>query len=217
VKPLLVLYCGQGGGDVGYRRAGFDRIVGVDILWQPRYPFHRVQADAIAVLDSWDLSRFCAVAAHPPCEDHSATRKMTGVDHGTGWLLAATRERLGRCPVPWVIENVPGAPMRPDYVLCGCMFPALRSTRGMLIRPRWFESSWHGFQLRTPCHHDLEAISVCGHDVPSHQRHRGITLEDRKRVMGIDWMTRDGLADAIPPAFGEYIGRELLAVIKEAG
>lgn len=216
VKPLLVVYCGAGGMDAGLERAGFKRIVGVDIKRQRNYPHTFVQADALAVLDSWDLTRFCGVVCHPPCEDWSGTRRMTGVDHGTGWLLPATRDRLvARCPVPWVIENVPGAPMRGDYLLCGCMFPELRVGKGMLVRPRLFETSWHGFQLRPPCYHDQPAITVAGHDVPSHQRHRGITLDDRKAVMGVGWMNRDELAQAIPPAFGEYVGIELMAAIME--
>jgi DNA (cytosine-5)-methyltransferase 1 len=31
--------------------------------------------------------------------------------------------------------------------------------------------------------------------------------------MGIDWMTRDELAQAIPPAYTEYIGRQLMQVL----
>ena len=91
-------------------------------------------------------------------------------------MLAATRDRPVATEVPWIIENVPGAPMRPDYRLRGCMFGL-----PLLKRERWFETSWNGFDLRPPCHHTEPVITVAGHDVPSHQRKSGrtVTLGER--------------------------------------
>ena len=130
--------------------------------------------------------------------------------------------------MPWVIENVPGAPIRPDFKLCGCIMglPELK-------RERWFETSWHGFSLRAPCHHPLQLVTVSGHGEPSGPRmirRRVITVtgggrdrskprkdadvSDWRRVMGIDWMSRDELAQAIPPAYTEHIGHQLIATIE---
>jgi DNA (cytosine-5)-methyltransferase 1 len=115
---------------------------------------------------------------------------------------------LKRTGLPWVIENVPGAPMRPDLKLCGCMFPELRSQNGMLKRERWFEFWEPQFGLRQRCFHDQPTISVFGHG--GHIYHG---VDDWREVMGIDWMTRDELAQAIPPAYTEHIGGYLLAEI----
>lgn len=205
-RPLLLdLFCGAGGAAMGYYRAGFD-VVGVDVRPQPRYPFEFVQADA----NEYPLADFDAIHASPPCQDHSRSQKPR--EHGTGWMLAATRERLTAQRAPWVIENVPGAPMRADLKLCGCMFglPNLK-------RERWFETSWHAFELRQPCEHSEPVISVTGTGAgTSHGRHGHITFADWRRVMAIDWMTGKELAQAIPPAYTEYIGRLLLAGLSEA-
>ena len=205
-KPrLLDLFCGAGGAAMGYHRAGFD-VVGVDIKLQRRFPFEFVQADAL----TFPLEGFDAIHASPPCQAHSVTQNFTKASHGTGWMLAATRERLRAAGVPWVIENVPGAPMRADFKLCGCMFDLPR-----LKRERWFETSWGGFSLRSPCYHREPVITVAGHDVPSHQRKFGrtVSLDERKAAMGIDWMGRDELGQAIPPAYTEHLGQYLLAEV----
>jgi DNA (cytosine-5)-methyltransferase 1 len=201
---LLDLFCGAGGAAMGYHRAGFE-VVGVDIKPQPRYPFEFHQADAM----TYPLEGFDAIHASPPCQGYSVTKNFTGrTDYPD--LLAAIRDRLATSGMAWVIENVPGAPMRPDYKLCGCMFGLKR-----LRRVRWFETSWNGLRLVAPHRHQPDVITVAGHDVPSHQRKfgRSVTLDERKAAMGIDWMGRDELGQAIPPAYTEYIGRELLQTL----
>jgi DNA (cytosine-5)-methyltransferase 1 len=199
---LLDLFCGAGGAAVGYHRAGFD-VVGVDINPQPRYPFEFVQADAM----TFPFDGFDVIHASPPCQDHSSLVSLHG-PHGTGWMLPGTRTRLSTQSAPWVIENVPGAPMRADYRLCGCMFglPGLR-------RDRWFETSWHGFELRPPCYHPDQTITVAGHGADGRYYREGQSVPDVttwRRAMGIDWMTQAELAQAIPPAYTEYIGTQLL-------
>ena len=198
---LLDLFCGAGGASVGYHRAGFD-VVGVDLKPQPRYPFEFHQADAM----TYPLDGFDAIHASPPCQGYSVTRHFTTRTEYPD-LLPATRERLQAAGMPWVIENVPGAPMRADYKLCGCLFNLSR-----LRRVRWFEVSWPVFELVSPHVHQRDVITVAGHDVPSHQRKfgRSVTLDERKAAMGIDWMGRDELGQAIPPAYTEFIGRRLL-------
>lgn len=202
---LLDLFCGAGGCSVGYHRAGFD-VVGVDINPMPNYPFKFVQADALDFLDTGWPDAFDAIHASPPCQAFTTARVIHGNDHPD--LLTPTRDLLQATGLPWVIENVPGAPMRPDVKLCGCMFPELRSKHGMLARERWFEFHEPQFAMRAKCHHPLPIISVFGHG--GHVYHG---VDDWRQVMGIDWMKRDELAQAIPPAFTEYVGSFLMAEI----
>ena len=111
MRPLLLdLFCGAGGASMGYYHAGFD-VLGVDIRPQPRYPFGFVQADAIEALAGWNLARFALIHVSPPCQDHSVMSGQQG-KHGTGWMLDSARRMLASQPRPWIIENVPGAPMR---------------------------------------------------------------------------------------------------------
>jgi DNA (cytosine-5)-methyltransferase 1 len=208
---LLDLFCGAGGAAMGYHRAGFE-VVGVDNRPQPRYPFEFVQADAMTFpLDGYD-----AIHASPPCQDH-----MRGGQHvrgATGWMLAETRRRLTSQAAPWVIENVPGAPMRADYRLCGCMF-GLRIPDAMLARERGFETSWHGFNLRPPCSHDLPVATITGKGTPTATRKalgRNISVQDRRDLLDVPWMGRDESSQAIPPAYTEYIGAQLLEHLKQA-
>jgi len=219
-RRLLDLFCCQGGAAMGYDRAGFE-VVGVDIEPQSRYPFEFVRADAMTVLDTfdefcWAYGDFDAIHASPPCQDHSPTRDFGG-DHGTGWLLAATLERLRGLPLPWVVENVAGSPLphQPDLfgssglTLCGCMFPELR---GLLYEDRLFETS---FAIPQPGHvlHQWAQTKMGRRPVPGEcmqlTGHFSDAEEGRRR-MRVPWMNRDGVAQAIPPAFTEFIGARLL-------
>src|SRR5215469_3419763 len=109
---LLDRFCGAGGAAMGYHRAGFN-VVGVDIKPQPRYAFEFHQGDALDEEFIASLGHFDAQHASPPCHDHTPLTSVAGTD-GTGWMLTAARERLEGGGLPWVIENVEGAPMRPD-------------------------------------------------------------------------------------------------------
>jgi DNA (cytosine-5)-methyltransferase 1 len=203
VKPrLLDLFCGAGGAATGYARAGFD-VVGVDIAPQPRYPFTFHQGDAM----TWPLDGFAAIHASPPCKHFT----KTGWSYHFGYhdnhpdLLTPTRERLMMSGVPyWVIENVPGAPMRPDFILCGSQF-------GLnLRRHRWFEISPPMFDLVPPCGHRVGVAS------PHGRPHFKGEAKLWAAGMAINWMTPEELAQAIPPAYTEYIGRHLLDVLERA-
>lgn len=207
---LLDLFCGGGGAAMGYHRAGFD-VVGVDINPQPRYPFAFIEADAMEVLRDHDLSGYHAIHASPPCQRYSygVRNKDRHPD-----LLGEVRDLLNMTLLPWVIENVPGAPMRADYVLCGSQFelPGLR-------RHRLFETSWHGFELVQPCVHTDKVVSVCGHGIPSWNRELWDypTCSEYNKLsqnaMGIDWLSRGLLSEAVPPAYTEFIGRRLMDVV----
>jgi DNA (cytosine-5)-methyltransferase 1 len=204
---LLDLFCGAGGAAMGYHRAGFD-VVGVDIKDQPRYPFDFIQDDALERLDLLlSTLRIDAIHASPPCK--AFTR--TGWSYRFGYherhenLLTPTREALKATGLPWVIENVPGAPMRPDLVLCGCMFGLPE-----LERERWFEFSRPVFDLRQSCAHRERTISPRGHT------HYKGEAGDWARAMLIDWMNADELSQAIPPAYTEHVGRVLLEHLEVA-
>jgi DNA (cytosine-5)-methyltransferase 1 len=202
---LLDLFCGAGGASMGYHRAGFD-VTGVDIEPQPRYPFTFVQADAM----TYPLEGFAAIHASPVCKRYSVVTPAHVRDSHPD-QLGPIRERLMAQPAPWVIENVPGAPMRPDLKLCGCMFglPSLK-------RERWFETSWRAFDLRQPCDHREPVITVSGTGAGNqHSRAGHHGFADWRRAMGIGWMTGKELAQAIPPAYTEHIGAMLLGHLAE--
>ena len=190
---------------MGYHRAGFE-VVGVDIKPQPHYPFEFHQADAL----TYALEGFDAFHASPPCQDFIPTIPKL---HGTAHCLADIRRRLIETGKPWVIENVPGAPLRADFKLCGCQFGLPR-----LRRQRWFETSWNAIVLRPSCQHLEHPISVTGHGIPSANFYRDKLrgkeyLALAKKAMGIDWMTRDGLSQAIPPEYTFFIGKYLMAEV----
>ena len=197
---LLDLFCGGGGAALGYHRAGFE-VVGIDIRPQHNYPFESIQADAM----TYPLEGYAAIHASPPCQAYSIAAKGTGKTYPD--LLDATRQRLIDSGALWVIENVPGAPMRADIRLCGCMF-------GLKVRrERWFETSWHHFELRQPCLHDGTAITVVGHGTPTWTRlrlGRNVLTAECRAAMGIDWMTRAELSQAIPPAYTGYVGQRMI-------
>jgi DNA (cytosine-5)-methyltransferase 1 len=223
---LLDLFCGAGGASVGYHRAGFD-VVGVDIKPQPHYPFEFHQADALEWLSTpaWE-TQLCwdAIHASPPCQDHSMLRNSAGT-HGTGWLLDATLERLRRFALPWVVENVVGAPLpqqatldgRHGVTLCGASF-GLGASGMDLPRHRLFECS---FPVHAPAcsHREGETMGVYGHGNNASHRERlgrNLTVAEMREAMGIDWMTREELSQAIPPAYTQFVGEQLLAAIGAA-
>jgi DNA (cytosine-5)-methyltransferase 1 len=209
---------------MGYHRAGFE-VVGVDLSPQPRYPFEFHQADALQVLE-WVAAgrpvfghRIDAVHASPPCQRFSAMSNCRpGLAGEYPDLVEATRALLVESGLPWIMENVEGAPLAAasdlfgahGATLCGHMF-------GLpLYRHRVFEAS---FALHTPPHpeHRIPAskaghwrpgtiISVSGNCTP-------VALA--REAMGIDWTNRRELAEAIPPAYTEYLGGQLLAALEE--
>jgi DNA (cytosine-5)-methyltransferase 1 len=212
---------------MGYSRAGFD-VTGVDKALKrlpadtwiddpaipARYPFEFIKADAFDVLsDEAFMARFDAVHASWPCQKFSVASKYKGTAGRHKDLLTPGRRAMQAAGLPYVIENVPGATLRADYLLCGCMFalPGLR-------RERWFETSWHGFAMNLTHDHREPVVTVAGHGPPSWVREGvavPVTVADWRRAMGIDWMTRDGLAQAIPPAYTEFVGARLLEHLAE--
>lgn len=204
---LLDLFCGAGGAAMGYHRAGFE-VVGVDIKTQPHYQFEFHQADAM----TYSADGFDAVHASPPCQRYTVLGSVVDLS-GYPDLVAEVRERLEESGLPWVIENVPGAPLRSPVRLCGAMFPGLR-----VYRHRLFETSF----CVEPLDHPKHAIRVNrrGENRREHWKAGGfITVTGdigsyAGVAMDIEWMTGNELSQAIPPAYTEYIGDQLLAATR---
>jgi len=197
---------------MGYSRAGFE-VVGVDIVPQPNYPFPFIQADALSI-DRKFLSTFDAVHASPPCQAYSDLAARNGNAHAWPKLIEPIREILVDSGLPYVIENVEGAPLTNYIVLCGTMFPGLR-----VLRHRLFETN---FPMTVPPHKKHPKV----HTLDKRKNHYGKTDEwkdfvqvtgggncsiaSARDAMGIDWMTKRELNEAIPPVYTQFIGESLL-------
>lgn len=231
---LLDLFCGAGGAGMGYARAGFE-VVGVDLEPQPRYPFPFVQGDALAFLDDGGAEGFDAVHASPPCQHYSAMRHLPWLRKRETWdSVPPTLERLERLRIPWILENVVGAPVDGIF-LCGTMF-GLRFEDGTPIyRHRLFELAPSLFML-APGHPKHVANVTAGNarngngNLSAGLRRRvlassGIREISRQGVpgkasaatlarfggaLGIDWMEGTESTQAIPPAYTQWLGERLL-------
>ena len=218
---ILDLFCGAGGAAVGYHRAGFD-VVGVDINPQPRYPFEFVQADALDYLTNevlggdYSHGDFQAIHASPPCQAYSDLQKQSKRRYPD--LVATVRELLRASDLPYVIENVQGAPLLDPIVLCGTMFPPLR-----VIRHRLFESN---VPLTAPLHPPAHPLVYTRDKRKAHYGKLdemtafvmvngggNCSLAAARDAMGVNWMTKVELNEAIPPAYTEWIGSQLIAYL----
>jgi DNA (cytosine-5)-methyltransferase 1 len=206
---LLDLFCCAGGAGMGYHRAGFD-VVGVDIEPQKNYPFEFHQADALEYLEGHG-HEFDAIHASPPCQAYSVSTE--GLRNGGKEypdLLGPTREALEALGKPYVIENVPGAPMRADYELCGCYFGL------QLRRERWFETNWTPAPRLYAHDHTIPSWTVTGNGTSSWDivRHgRQLSLAMARDVMGMPWAKRSEISEAIPPAYTELIGSDWIGAL----
>ena len=200
---------------MGYKRAGFE-VVGVDIDPQPNFPFEFIQADALDLPQKF-LRTFDVIHASPPCQSYSDLAKRNGNGHMWPRLIEPVREILERTGKPYVIENVEGAPLRDPIMLCGTMFPGLR-----VLRHRLFESN---IELKTPEHGKHPLVFT----LDKRKAHYGklnqdtafvqvtgggnCSIKNARAAMGIEWMTKGELNESIPPAYTEYIGRQLRAYV----
>lgn len=209
----LDLFCGAGGASMGLHRAGFE-VVGVDYRPQPRYPFEFHCANALDLpIEPRD---FDFIWASPPCQAHTSMRTLHNAKkHET--LVEHTRGSLNLWKVPWIIENVVGAPLFEPVTLCGSMF-GLSAGSAQLRRHRIFEAS---FPLLAPeCRHEGETIGIYGGHARNrsqgegfnkNRRNKDFSIEEARAAMGIDWMTLAELSQAIPPAYSEFIARAWMA------
>lgn len=208
---LLDLFCGAGGAAMGYYRAGFD-VVGVDIKPQPRYPFEFVQGDALEYCAAHG-AEFDAIHASPPCQAYSASRTIRGYTNHPD-LVAPTRAALVATGKPYVIENVKGAPLvEPLVVLYGTMF-GLRTMRQRLFEYRGFDMPFTLAPSKPAKSAKMGRIAKPDQwiTIAGKGGARG-TKQQWMDAIGIDWMCVEELAQAIPPAYTEYIGRQLLQAL----
>lgn len=230
---LLDLFCCQGGASMGYHRSGFD-VVGVDKDPQPHYPFQFHEGDALDVMrrlidgeaiefmgigpgdiEHLRLEDFAAIAASPPCQAHSTITpdKSKHID-----LIPPTRELLHEAGLPFIMENVEGARRTMDHAvrLCGSSF-------GLRVRRhRYFETNLeHVWSL--PCRHAEQGVpvGVYGDHADGVTRRpngtsRGVkaqTLDEARDVMGMPWASWHGTTQAVPPAYTEFLGQQLMAAL----
>ena len=223
---ILDLFCKAGGATRGFQMAGFE-VVGLDIEPQKRYIGDDfIQGDALCALrdllsgkgirgrnQTYYLSDFVAIAASPPCQHYSeGTRNDNRHKHPN--LIPSIRELLIECGLPYVIENVSGAAayMNNPVTLCGVMFPELR-----VYRHRLFECS---FPVVAPAHTDHQD-NCHGNNMISRKGYVNVfggggLVEYKREAMGIDWMTRDELSQAIPPAYTQFVGECLVDHLRGA-
>lgn len=219
---LLDLFSGAGGATKGYQDAGF-YVVGVDIKPQPNYCGDEfVQMDALeflrrlpagGIVEGYQLEDFAAIHASPPCQAHSDLQKQSKRDYPE--LIGPIRELLQKTELPYVIENVEGAPLLDPVKICGASIPGLR-----VIRHRLFEANFPLAGVSCPRKHPL----VFTHDKRKAHYEKldqdtsyvmvngggNATIANKLDAMGIDWMTGVEVNEAIPPAYTRYVGSCLL-------
>jgi DNA (cytosine-5)-methyltransferase 1 len=212
-KPrLLDLFCCAGGASAGYSSAGFD-VTGVDIQEQPNYPFPFIRADALTLSPGF-IASFDAVHASPPCQSYSDLARRNNNADKWPRLIEPVRKLLVRSGVPYIIENVDGAPLVNAALLCGTMFSQLR-----VLRHRLFEAN---FLILTPSHRKHPKV----HTFDRRKSHFGktdewkdfvqvtgggnCTLAAARDAMGIQWMTKREINESVPPAYSHFVGGQLI-------
>lgn len=215
MPKLLDLFCGPGGGARGYADAGFE-ILGVDIDPQPSYPFPFIRGDVFAVAAAIDLSEFDLIHASPPCQRYSSLTSSRLKEKGLNPedvhpdLIPPTRELLRNAGVPYVIENVEGAPVRISVTLCGTMWQK---------KVRWHRLFETSFEVKAP--------ATCDHGYPvynpfARKNHAEMmrmfpdgpapeTVHAIERGVKPEWMTYKERRQALPPYYTEHIGKSFLA------
>lgn len=214
----LDVFCGAGGCTKGYQNAGF-YVVGVDINPQPRYIGDKFyQGDALEFITKHG-HEFDLIHASPPCQAYSVTAPLSSGNHPD--LVGSTRKALRATSTPYVIENVPGAPLENPLMLCGTMF-GLRVIRHRLFETRpviwwpptlcqhigkatgsaaYYRRKYSGNKPCVSLSDGYQYVTVAGNDY---------VVDEGRIAMAIDWMTKKELSQAIPPIYTEYIGKQLL-------
>lgn len=209
MKRALDLFCGAGGASMGIHLAGYE-VTGVDLVPMPDYPFDFIQADAVEYLsENMDSIKkeYDFIWASPPCQAYTWSakgRRNAGTEYPD--LVEPVRQLLNESGLPYIIENTPGAPLIDPVLLCGTMFPTLK-----VFRHRLFESNME-LAVEMECNHkgheakkrrndDGDFFTVAGHHVG--------TNAEWQNAMGIEWMKKAQLAQAIPPEFAYYLVKQI--------
>jgi hypothetical protein len=213
---ILDAFCGAGGCTKGYQRNGF-KVLGVDLNDQPNYCGDEfVKDDALHYLRNMPAGRFAGIHASPPCQLYSTLRHLSDNEHPD--LVAETRRLIQATGLPYVIENVVGAPLENPIMLCGSSF-------GLGVRRhRLFETNFSAMAM--PCAHSQQPAR---YRVYEHGRWYmspfakvygsggGKAMDEWPAAMGIDWMSPRELAQAIPPAYTEHVGMYLIHEVERRG
>ncbi len=216
MRPLRLLDCfsGAGGAAVGYSRAGFTEILGVDNRPQPHYPFAFRQADALEFLAGVRPGEYALIHCSPPCQGYSRMRHLPWLA-GREWplLIEPLRDILRQTGTPYVIENVVGAPLLDPVCLCGRMFAL------PLYRHRLFEcSEWILHPVHSPHRETIGSGRLLNHRArPNRQGMVSVIRGDAdagRRALDVPWMTRDECCQAVPPAYTKWLGSRLLEAMR---
>lgn len=223
---ILDLFCCEGGAAKGYADAGFE-VVGVDLdpRFAKRYPYEFVNADAIEFV-KYHAHEFDAIHASPPCQAYSVTKNGHSKKHPM--LIEDTRAALIATGLPYIIENVVGAPLNEPLMLCGRMFDLSAidadGTPLVMDRHRLFESN---ITLEAPEHEPHDRSKQVAGSYGGARRDKNEarfvrkggyvpSKEIQQKLLGIDWMTQHGLYQSLPPVYTEHLGKQLIAHINES-
>jgi DNA (cytosine-5)-methyltransferase 1 len=212
---VVDLFGGEGGAARGYQDAGFS-VVSVDISAKAlrRNPAGTWAGDWRDGLERWGT---CAdlIHASPPCQHYSeAVTHANKANHPD--LIPEVRDALIELGKPYVMENVPGAPLKNPIELCGCMFDLEAEIKGQVFRvyrPRLFEASFH-IEQAEHCEHLYPSLQVIGHGAPGwfYRKHgHGVPATVLGKATGTEWMTREGRRECIPPVFAKWVGEQYLS------
>tara|TARA_R110000868_G_scaffold29514_8_gene109805 strand:+ start:1244 stop:1879 length:636 start_codon:yes stop_codon:yes gene_type:complete len=208
---LLDIFCGAGGASKGYDMAGFD-VTGIDLKSGKRYPFTYIKKD-FKTLTVEDLQDYDVIHASPPCQTFSITKNLRIAQNkktNKEDLLDVTRQLLIDSGKPYVLENVPGAPLRNPIQLCGSVFNL------QVRRHRLFESN---MPLKgSGCDHKQQGrpVGIYGslNDKIPGGGQTAQTIEIARQAMGINWMIWTELVEAIPPMYTEFIGKQVMTYLQ---
>lgn len=215
MKRLLDLFCKAGGAAAGYHAAGFF-VVGIDQKWQPNYPFfmrrETLFPEQESAFVSWVREHFDAIHASPPCQAHSDLAKQSKIEYPC--FIEASRRICRATGLPYVIENVEGAPLVNPVRLCGTMFPELRVIRHRLFKTNW--PLWAPECGKHPLCYTLDKRKAHYGKLDEMTAFVQVTgggncsVAAASDAMRIDWMTKEELNEAIPPAYTRFIGWQLI-------